>query len=478
MPSAVRLRAATAYLAISAGLVNFAGLEFMLEAIKADFSMSADETIVVAQIAAGACLLVVFLSGALADRLGDRRVLAAASAIYVVGAALVGVSPNANALIVGLSLGGVGTISMGIVGVSVLGHTFPERGKRARAFGLFALIAPVVSIIVPLLAGVVVPHLGWRWVTLLWIAVGAATFVLTRRALPGDGHLPVRTELVTPSLAGVALSGFALTFSFIETNSRTDAHLVHGAMSAAVGMLALLALVIVMRRRPNSTLDIRSLRTRGTSSVFAAVFMVNGVNLFFFTYLFLQYRHHQSLLGTAAMLVVPQATAAFGAIMGGRLSAKWGSATVATAALLCAAVLSLGVFVVDANSSSWVPVLVLATAAVPIAAAVGPLTQSFIDQSPEDGVAATSSWRTSAANLGVAIGGVITGTIVFDDLDRDTARDAVAYGMQTDAFHLAGVLCALAYLVAAGLVVVHSRRASSVLRPSSASSAERLGRGR
>lgn len=453
----------TAFLAISAGLVGYTSLEFMLEAIQVEFAMSPDQTIVVGQISSGASLFAVFLVGALADRVGDRRVLEVASMLAALGALVVGASTEYRVLLVGLCLSGIGTIAMAISGVAVLDTSFRERTGRARAFGIFAVVAPVVSIVVPIVAGVMVPNLGWRSVVVLWIAVAVATFLLARRTVPPHAGSIERVELVTPTLAGVALTGVALTASFVNTKARVGAHSVSAIISLSVGVGALLALIVLLRRVRRPTLDLRSLRARGASSVFFVVVAVNGVNLFFFTYLMLQYRYHQSLLETALYLVVPQTIAAVGAVLGGRLGARWRSAPVAIAALVGAAMLSLGALLVSAESSPWIPVLVLSLAAVPIAAAVGPITQSFMELAPTDGVAATSSMRTTAANLGVAIIGVISATIVFDDLDADTALDLAAYQQQADAFRLAGAICCVVYLVAAALMVVHARRRVGVV---------------
>ncbi|MFM8895287.1 MAG: hypothetical protein ACKOE2_07910, partial [Actinomycetales bacterium] len=126
-------------------------------------------------------------------------------------------------------------------------------------------------------------------------------------------------------------------------------------ISLSAGLLALIALPAVWRRMRRPTLDLRALHSRGAVSVFVVVVAVNGVNLFFFTYLMLQYRYHQSLFETALYLIVPQGVAAIAAIAGGRLGARWGSAPVAIGALFGAAVLSLGALLVSAESSPWVP---------------------------------------------------------------------------------------------------------------------------
>jgi DHA2 family methylenomycin A resistance protein-like MFS transporter len=458
-------KAITAYLAISASLVSFSSLEFMLVEIQSDFSMSPDETIVVAQIASAACLMAVFLAGALSDRLGTRRMLVGSSLLFGVGSACVGLALNITMLVIGLSIAGVGTIVMSIVGLAVINATFVETAQRARAFGVFALVAPVVSILVPFVASAIIPISSWRWVTGLWITIAGVTAVASSRSLRSDerSFLALRSELLTPALAGIALSAIALAFSFISVSGQVAERLHHGLLSAGIGLAAMVALVIAMRRLEDPTLDLRSLRTPGSFPILTALFVVNGVNLFFFTYLLLQYRYHQTLFQTAVSLVLPQVAASIGAVVSGHLSATLGPRRVATTSLVLAAIGSTGAFALGPESSVWLPVIVLSIAAIPIAASVGPMTQLFMDRAPANGTGAASSIRNASVNLGIAIAGLITGTIVFDELDRDTERTIEAYTQQADAFHIAGALCVLAYLIAAVLVQFHARRRVAVV---------------
>jgi len=453
-----RLRVATAFLAIAAGLVSYTGLEFMLEAVQDDFGMSPDETMVLAQVSSGACLLVVFVVGALADRLGDRRLLNLACATFGVGSAILGFAGGPALLMVGQAVAGIGTTAMAIIGLSVLARTFPDAEHRAKAFGVFALAAPAVAIVMPFLSTGVIDWLNWRWVTVLWVVLSVAVPVMAHRCLPARPEAAQRMELVTPTLAGVALTGIALSFSFLRAHSDTGDHGFKAVVSASVGVVALAAVALVKRRLHAPSLDLRSLRRRGAVPIVVALFVVNGVNLFFFTYLVLQYRYHQTLVETAAVLIPPQLTAAAGALLGGRLSRRWGSAQVATAAFFAAAVLSLGALLIAAESSSWLPVVVLTIAAFPIGGAVGPLTHAFMDIAPEDGSAAASSVRNAAVNLGIAVGGLLVVTVIFDELDADTERTLTAYRQQAAAFRLAGLFCAGAYLLAGVLMVLHRYR--------------------
>ena len=453
-----RLRISTAFLAISAGLVSYTGLEFMLEAVQEEFAMSPDETIVLSQVSSGAGLLVVFLVGALADRFGDRRLLNVSCGLFGAGAFLVGIAPGPTTLLIGQSVGGVGSIAMSIVGLSILGKTFADSTHRARAFGAFAIVAPVVAIVMPFVSTAIIDGLGWRWVTSSWLLVAVAAVGMARLCLPAGSEISRRSELLTPSLAGISLSAIALSFSFTRAHVDNGDHSHKAWMSASIGLVALVAVVVAMRRVSAPSLDIRSVRQPGGLPLVVALFVVNGVNLFFFAYLMLQYRYHQSLLETAVLLIVPQVTATVGALIGGRASARWGSARVAAVAFFAAAAVSLSALLIDARSSEWFVVGVLSIAAIPIAGAVGPLTHTFMDLAPDDGSGAASSVRNSAVNLGIAIGGLIVGTVVFESIDGDTSRTFEAYEKQAEGFRLAGAFCFGAYLVAGVLMMLHRRR--------------------
>ena len=454
----VRARTATAFLALSAADLTFQCLEFMLEALKEDFSMTSNETVVLSQVSFGSCLLVVFLVGALADRLGDRLVLMVSSGIFCFGASLFAVAPNDKALIVGQAVCGIGTIAMAIIGLSILNKNYSDPSQRAKAFGLFAVITPVVAVVSPLFASLIIAHLGWRSVTATWIVLGLAVFFLAKNSLPKSNDQSERIELLTPTLAGIALAGIALTFSFLEIDVDSSAHSPAALISFVVGAMALILLVGSLRRIPMPTLDFRSLRPRGALPIVMALFVVNAVNFFFYTFLMLQYRYHQTLLETAVFLIAPNITATFGAVAGGRLTARWGSAQVALYSLLAASFFSLTALAVSAESSAWLPVAVLCIVAFPIGAGVGPVTQTFMELAPADGAASASAFRNSSVNLGGAIGGLLVGAVIFSEIDASTAQNIEAYQKQADAFHLAGYICFVAYFIAAMLIVLYTKR--------------------
>ncbi|MFM9134264.1 MAG: MFS transporter [bacterium] len=479
-----RLRVATAYLALSASALILQTVEFMLVAIQQDFGLTASATAALTQLAAGAALLVVFAAGTLLDRFGERRVLGGASLAFCCGALVVALAPGYGFLLAGLGIAGVGYTVMTVSGIAILKEAIPDVRGRALAFGAFAVIAPVVSILSPVVTALIVPAVGWRFVPVLWVIVGATTLALVLRTPATQAEAAPRREMVTPWLAGLALAAFALMASSLVTDPW------FATVLLAIALAALTVLVVLMRRIQHPTLDLRVFRQRGSLPLIAAMVVVSGVNLFLFTFMLLMYRYDLTLLDTALLLIVPQAAAAIGALLGGRVSARVGSIPTALGAVLLAAVTSLGALLISGDSPTWVAVAVLTVAAIPIAGAVGPLTQSLMDLAPVDGAGAASSLRNAAWNLGGAIGGLISAAIVLTALEAKpgssteaapvvlpwaralatahatTEADAL-HDMQAAAFNQAGLMCSAAYLVSAVLlgIVIARRRTSRERQP-------------
>ena len=417
----------TAFLAVAATSVSWATFEYMVVSIQTEMGLSVDVINAIARVAEGASLLVVFVAGSLGDRLGRRRIIIAGASAFCLGAVLVAVAPGAVELAVGRAVGGVGGTLMTVTAVAVVKETFVDERQRSKVFGLYAALTPAVFIVTPPLGAKMTETLGWRSVPLLWLALGAATLALTVWAVPRAPGSGERGELATPLLAGAVLSSVALGIA-------AGTHGVGAAVGPlAVALVALAVLIVLMRRLRHPSLDLRLLRDRRVWPVAVAVFLATGANLASYGALYLQYRYPESLVESALLLVIPQAAAVAGSLLGGQLAARWGATVTATALLLCASVASLGCLLIGAESPRWAVVAVLAVAAVPLGAAVGPLTQAFMDLAPGDGAGAASSIRNAISNLRGTITGVVSGAIIFSAFQSSMAGGLVDAGVAADA---------------------------------------------
>ena len=398
----------TAFLAMAASALAGATFEFMIVPLQIALDLSADQTNAATLVPTGASLLVVFVVGALGDRIGLRRVMIGGAVSFVLGAALVAAAWGFPAVIVGRGLGGIGALTMSVIGLAVVNAAFHDDAQRARVFAAYAALVPAVFIVSPQIGAWLTSNIGWRVVPVLWVLLGCAVVVMAWRAIPAlttpDAS---HREMLTPVLAGLALAGMASTATLWSTSATL------ATVSALVGLTALLVLVVVMRRTTDPSLDIRVLQAPGAKVVFLAVLLATMPNLFFYTNLLIQYRYTLPLSEIALILVVPQAAAVAGGLASAPLVRRFGAPITAIGMLLAAAVTSLATLMVSPQASVWVPVAVLTLCAAPIAGAVGPLTKTIMDMAPSDGSSAASAWRNAAWSLGGTVGGVIVAGLAF-----------------------------------------------------------------
>jgi MFS family permease len=110
-------------------------------------------------------LIGITLAGAEADRRGPARPFLIAIVLFTVGLALAGLAPSMGVLIFGRAVQGFGAGGISSVAYVAIGRGYPET-TRPRMLAVLASAWVVPGLIGPALAGLVVDHIGWRWVFL------------------------------------------------------------------------------------------------------------------------------------------------------------------------------------------------------------------------------------------------------------------------------------------------------------------------
>lgn len=378
-----------------------ASFNYMLNDMVSDLGATEDQSAFMRQLSSIGSLLVVFLAGVLGMRLGERRVLMGSSVLFAAGSVIVCLSPDIAVASVGLLLANVAKAIIAVVGIAYVTVSIRDRAGRATAFSAVSSVQPLGYLVIPVMAGLLVSGLGWRVVSALWILGGVAAFLAARRLLPKDGTQErMRGELLTPALAGLALAMFVQLVGTVRQGGITPQFWIE--LTIAGG--AILALVILYRGLKAPSLSLRPLRHGGLMLLLLVVVLMSFVNLYYYATELFQVVYGYSALGAAVLMAPAQVAGIISAVVVRRVLQRRGITYTGTLALSLTALTLFMSATLHVDSPVIVPVIVVSLYGFASLGALITLTNAVMDLSRSGDEGDTSSYRSAAANIGIAIG--------------------------------------------------------------------------
>src|ERR687888_1407815 len=122
----------------------------------------------------------VLTAGALADRLGRRRVFAFGLALFTGASLACGLAQDITMLNTARAVQGLGAAVMFAVSLALLAQAFPGARERAGALAAYGATIGGTFALGPMVGGALTSGLDWQWIFLINVPLGVACVWITR----------------------------------------------------------------------------------------------------------------------------------------------------------------------------------------------------------------------------------------------------------------------------------------------------------
>lgn len=355
--------------------------------------------------------------GSVADLMGLRRAYVAGLVVFAAASLVCGLASDAGVLVAARVVQGVGGAAMFATTGALIGASYDGR-DRGVAYGWWGAVSGAAAAIGPIIGGVLVQALSWRWIFFVNVPVSVLAIAMTLRYLRGGRPSSARRPDIAGTVTFTASVG-CLTYAVIRANEHGWAT---GATYALIGAAAvsLAAFLVIESRSRQAMLDLALFTNRSFVGTIIAALLINFTAFAALTYSSIWLQTVIGLSPLAAGLTgLPLAATAFVVSAGiGRFVHGQPGLVIAIGMTLAGAG-SLLVAVLLHDGSSWpalVPGFVVIGAGVGLCMPV--LTSSAMSAVTPQRFGMAAGAVNTARQLGFAVGIAVLGSVFADRAAR------------------------------------------------------------
>lgn len=218
--------------------------------------------------------VVIPLTGYLISRLGTRTLFGIAMSLFTAGTTLAALAPGFEVLLTARVVQATGTaIMLPLLMTTIM--TLVPPARRGVMMGNISVVISVAPALGPTLSGVVLEHLGWRWVFGLVVPVAVVALAIGLRLVrPVAAPSAAPIDLLSVPLAVLGFGGLVYGLVGLGHAAEGSGGGIPPALPFVVGGVALAAFVarqLLLARTDRALLDLRVFASRQFTVAMAAM---------------------------------------------------------------------------------------------------------------------------------------------------------------------------------------------------------------
>ncbi len=273
--------------------------------------------------------------GRLSDIFGRRTMFVVAVWIFTGASALCGLATSMVLLIAARAIQGIGAGGIFALSQAVFGDVFPLH-ERGRMQGYLAAVWGISALIGPLLGGLIVEYLGWRWTFYVNVPVGVAANYMLVVGLPGLASEGMRRPIDYAGAACLVASVVVLLLSLLEAGKAGPSVSAEAIGGLVVCLVFTAAFLLIERRASEPILPLGLFGSRIFTTTTVCLFL-SGLAMFgaiSFVPLFVQAVLGGTAIQAGSVLTPMSLGWVTGSTIGGRLLNRLGYRTLTVAGML------------------------------------------------------------------------------------------------------------------------------------------------